>query len=712
MALKFPPYPAYITHNMEDINSTDTKKRIEWLRREIERHNYLYYVLNAPVISDEAYDALMHELVDLETRFPQYITLDSPTQRVGARPSERFASVTHSVPMLSLDDAFSPAEVREFANRIKKALMALNIPANEITFTAEPKMDGLAVEIVYENGILTQASTRGDGYTGEDVTANIKTIKAVPLRLHSPENITLPQRLEARGEVFMHKQAFREYNEERLRNNEPPFANPRNAAAGSLRQLDSRITAKRPLDIFFYGIGGIQPFPQVHTQWEVLQYLKSVGLKINPLIKQVQTIEEAIAYHNHLAQIRNELSYEIDGVAIKVNDLRLQELLGSKARSPRWAIAYKFAAEMAVTRIRDIQLSVGRTGAVTPVAIMEPVRVGGVLVNRATLHNEDEIARKDIRIGDWVYVRRAGDVIPEVVEPVAGRRTGDEKRFSMPETCPICHTPLVKRPGEAVWRCPNSDCQPRLIRSITHFASKGAMNIEGLGPKIVRQLVEAGLIRDIADLYEIKKEDLLSLEGFAEKSAQNLVNAIQNSKKTTFSRLLYGLGIRHVGEGMAQLLAANFHEIDALKHVNAAILMQIKGIGPEVAEAVSNWFQDSNNLLLLKRLIDSGITLASSHAESRTEASANHVQGRRFLFTGSLTGMTREDAKRMVEAKGGLVVNQISRQVDYLVVGEKPGSKLEKAKEMGIAILKEDEFLKLLESRKDSKDAQTDLMTL
>ncbi|MEZ0329322.1 MAG: NAD-dependent DNA ligase LigA [Dissulfuribacterales bacterium] len=679
---------------MTTLESPDIKKRIDWLRREIERHNYLYYVLDAPAITDEAYDAMMHELSRLEAQFPQYISPDSPTQRVGARPSERFAQVSHSIPMLSLDDAFSPAEVRDFGNRIQKAL---SDKSSGITFTVEPKMDGLAVEIVYENGILTKASTRGDGYVGEDVTANIKTIKAVPLRLNSPQDTSVPQRLEARGEVFMHKQAFRKYNEERLRNSEPAFANPRNAAAGSLRQLDSRITAQRPLDIFFYGIGDIQPFPELHTQWEVLQYLKSLGLKVNPLIQQVKTIEEAIEYHKKMTAIRNDLSYEIDGVVIKVNDLSLQKFLGTKARSPRWAIAYKFAAELAVTRIKDIQLSVGRTGAVTPVAIMEPVRVGGVTVNRATLHNEDEIARKDIRIGDWVYVRRAGDVIPEVVEPIKARRTGTEQPFIMPKNCPICHTPLVKREGEAVWRCPNSDCQPRLIRSITHFASKGAMNIDGLGHRIVMQLVEAGLVRDIADLYELKKEDLLSLEGFAEKSSQNLLNAIENSKKNTFSRLLYGLGIRHVGEGMAQLLAANFPDIEALQEANAERLMQIKGIGSEVATAVSSWFRDTENLRLLNRLIGHGITMHKAEALDSSLEQPNPIKGKRFLFTGTLSNMTREDAKRMVEAKGGVVVNQISRQVDYLIVGEKPGSKFDKANEIGITVLNEEEFLNLLQ---------------
>lgn len=679
--------------SMATIEHPDIKQRIEWLRREIDRHNYLYYVLDSPEITDEAYDALMHELIRLEAQFPQYITPDSPTQRVGAKPSERFNQITHSIPMLSLDDAFSPAEVREFANRIYRAL-GNNISG--ITFTAEPKMDGLAVEIVYENGILTQASTRGDGYVGEDVTANVKTIKAVPLRLYPPEDTPVPQRLEARGEVFMHKQAFKKYNEERIRNNEPPFANPRNAAAGSLRQLDPRITAQRPLDIFFYGVGIIQPLPQVHTQWDVLQYLKKLGLKINPLIQQVKTIEEAIEYHRKLAGMRDELPYEIDGVVIKINSLQLQQVLGSKARSPRWAIAYKFAAELAVTRIKDIQLSVGRTGAVTPVAIMEPVRVGGVMVNRATLHNEDEIARKDIRIGDWVYVRRAGDVIPEVVEPIKERRIGTEQPFIMPQNCPICHTPLVKREGEAVWRCPNSDCQPRLIRSITHFASKGAMDIEGLGPRIVMQLVEAGLVRDIADLYELKKEDLLSLEGFAEKSAQNLLTAIEKSKQTTFPRFLYGLGIRHVGEGMAQLLAANFPDIDALQQADAESLMQIKGIGVEVATAISSWFRDHDNLRLLKRLKEHGVTVQKSEVADKASETPSPIKGKHFLFTGTLSSMTREEAKRMVEAQGGVVANQISRQVNYLVVGEKPGSKLNKAKGMGIIILNEEDFLKMI----------------
>jgi len=678
---------------MNLLDKIEIKKRIDWLRREIERHNYLYYVLDAPEITDEAYDALMHELLRLEEQYPEYITPDSPTQRIGAKPSDRFAQVSHSIPMLSLDDAFSPAEVREFANRIQKVV---GRQAHAIDFTAEPKMDGLAVEIVYENGMLTQASTRGDGYTGEDVTANIRTIKAVPLRLNIPENLMPPQRLEARGEVFMHKRAFLEYNAERMRNNEPAFANPRNAAAGSLRQLDPRITAQRPLDIFFYGTGLIQPFPEVQTQWEMLQYLKSLGLKINPLTQRVQTIEDAIKYHNELAQKRRDLPYEIDGVVIKVNSLRLQELLGTKARSPRWAIAYKFAAEQAITRILDIQLSVGRTGAVTPVAIMEPVRVGGVVVNRATLHNEDEIRRKDIRIGDWVYVRRAGDVIPEVIEPIAERRTGAEKAFSMPETCPICHSRLIKRPGDAVWRCPNTDCQPRLIRSITHFASKAAMDIEGLGPRIVTQLVESGLVKAIADLYDLKKEDLLSLEGFAERSAQNLLDAIENSKRTTWSRFLYGLGIRHVGEGMAQLLTRHFPDLEALKGANVERLVEIKGIGPEVAESVYKWFNDPENLRLIKRLLDHGITLQSALKTEQESAEPNLIQGKRLLFTGTLSSMTREDAKRLVEQQGGIVVNQISHQVDYLVVGDKPGSKLQKAKEMGINILKEEDFIKLL----------------
>ncbi len=683
-------------------------KRIEELRKEINYHNYRYYVLDAPVISDEEYDALMRELKRLEEQYPETITPDSPTQRVGAPPAEGFLPVEHSIPMLSLDDAFSEQEVRDFDERIKRQL---NI-TGEIEYTVEPKMDGLAVELVYENGIFTKGSTRGDGYVGEDVTPNLRTIKSIPLRLVE-QQLPIPELLEARGEVFMNKKGFEELNKEREEKGEPLFANPRNAAAGSLRQLDPAITASRPLDIFFYGIGLVKGV-EFKTQWEILNCLKKWGLKINKLIKKVKGIEAAIKYHHEIANIREKLDYQIDGIVIKVNELKLQKLLGQKARSPRWAIAYKFAAEQAVTKIVDILLSVGRTGAVTPVAVMEPVRVGGVIVRRATLHNEDEIRRKDIRIGDWVIIQRAGDVIPEVVKVLKERRNGSEKEFKMPDTCPVCGSKLTKKPGEAVWRCPNPNCFPRLVRSIIHFASKGAMNIEGLGNKVAEQLVTAGLVRKVSDIYKLQLSDLTSLERFAEKSAQNLLEEIEKSKSRPLAKLIYALGIRHVGEVTAQLLAKHFGSLDALSKASEQDLLKIEGIGPEVATSIKKWFSDPKNQQLLKELKELGIKSAQISAKKDKPKEAQQgelftslssvkdiaqklpLEGKSFLFTGTLKSMTRQKAKDIVMELGGRVASSVSKKLDYLVVGEKPGSKLDKAKKLGIKILSEDDFLKMI----------------
>ena len=662
-------------------------ERIKKLREEINYHNYLYYVLDQPVISDEEYDALMHELKELEEKYPETITPDSPTQRVGAPPSEKFATVEHTIPMLSIDDAFSDAEVREFDQRIKRFLgMELD---RDVEYSVEPKMDGLAVELVYENGLFVLGSTRGDGYRGEDVTANLRTIRSIPLRLIE-RKVKAPARLEARGEVFMNKDDFEKLNEERKKSGEPPFANPRNAAAGSLRQLDPNVTASRPLDIFFYGIGVVEGHI-FSTQWEILHTLKAWGLKVNPKIEKVKNIDGAIRYHQRMANIRPQLPYEIDGVVIKVNSLELQERLGTKARSPRWALAYKFEAAQAITRIVDIVLSVGRTGAVTPVAVMEPVRVGGVTVSRATLHNEDEIRKKDIRIGDWVIVRRAGDVIPEVVKPLKERRKGTEKKFVMPKTCPVCGSRLVRKPGEAVWRCPNPDCFPRLVRQITHFASKNAMDIDGLGEKVAEQLVSAGLVRNIADIYDLRLSDLLSLERFAEKSAQNLLDAIEASKKTTLSRFIYALGIRHVGEVTAQLLANHFRSVEKLAKATEKDLEAIEGIGPEVATSIVSWFRDKKNMELLRRLLNAGIEFTDLKEEKKERP----LEGKTFLFTGALSSMTRSEAGDRVKSLGGKVASAVSRKVDYVVVGENPGSKYQKAKELGLKIIDENEFLKL-----------------
>ena len=664
--------------------SSEILKRIEQLREEINYHNYLYYVLDQPVITDADYDALMRELKEIEDKYPETVTPDSPTQRIGAPPSEKFASVSHSIPMLSLDDAFSQEEVLEFDQRAKRLLQT----DEEIEYTVEPKMDGLAVELVYENGMFVLGSTRGDGYTGEDVTANLRTIRSLPLRLIE-RHLSPPGRLEVRGEVFINKDAFKRLNKKRMEDGEPPFANPRNAAAGSLRQLDPNITAGRPLNIFCYGIG-IAEGCSFGTQWEVLSSLRKWGLRVNPMAEKQKGIHGAIHYHRRMNRKRKDLDYEIDGIVIKVNDLDFQKRLGAKAKSPRWALAYKFEAAQAVTRIIEIQLSVGRTGAVTPIALMEPVKVGGVMVSRATLHNEDEIRRKDVRIGDWVIVRRAGDVIPEVVRPLPERRTGKEQVFVMPQTCPVCGSNLRRKPGEAVWRCPNPECFPRLVKQLTHFASKGAMDIEGLGPKVAEQLISAGLVRSISDLYSINLSDLLSLDRFAEKSAENLLSAIETSKETSFARFFYALGIRHVGDVTAQLLADHFGSMEALKDASEEELMAVEGIGPEVAFSIRSWFDDNKNLRLTESLLDAGIRFTDLR-----EARTSPLKDRTFVFTGGLSSLTREQAKNIVRDLGGQVASAVGRKTDYVVAGGNPGSKLRKALELGIPVLSEEEFLAL-----------------
>ncbi len=666
-------------------------ERVKKLREEIEYHNYRYYVLDSPVISDAEYDALMRELKELEAKYPELITPDSPTQRVGYPPAKEFRQVEHAEPMLSLDDAFSEEEVREFDKRVKRLL---GLPEDaKIEYTVEPKMDGLAVELVYENGVFTVGSTRGDGYVGEDVTNNLKTIKSIPLRLRplTDDAPPVPKRLDARGEVYMEKEKFKQLNEERLRRGEPPFANPRNAAAGSLRQLDPNVTAQRPLDIFFYGVGKVEGY-EFKTQWEILTTLPKWGLKTNPHCRLVKGIEEAISYHHEMEKKREELPYEIDGIVIKVNDLSLWEKLGTKARSPRYALAYKFEPTQVTTQVLDIVLQVGRTGAVTPVAVLKPVKVGGVIVSRATLHNEDEIRRKDIRIGDWVLVQRAGDVIPEVVMSIKERRTGKEKPFVMPKTCPVCGSPLVRKPGEAVWRCPNKNCYAQLVRHLQHFASRNAMDIEGLGEQVAKALVDAGLVRDVGDLYYLTVEDLLQLPGFALKKAKNLYEAIQRSKKTTLARFLYALGIRHVGEVVAQILAEHFKSLDKLMNASMADLMAIPGIGPEVARSVVEFFRNERNRKTIEKLLKAGIEFE----DVKEEAKEKPLKGLTFVFTGALKSMTRDEAKKKVMALGGRVASDVSRNVDYVVVGEKPGSKFQRAQRLGLKIINEDEFLKMI----------------
>ena len=659
----------------------EARRRIEELRELIRYHNYRYYVLDSPEISDAEYDRLFRELQELEEKFPEFVTPDSPTQRVGAQPAEEFGTVPHTIPMLSLDNAMDEEEVREFDERVKRFLGT----DEDIEYVAEPKLDGLGVELVYERGRLVVGSTRGDGFVGEDVTQNLRTIRAVPLVLLGDP----PERLEVRGEVIMHIEDFRELNRRRAEEGEPPFANPRNAAAGSVRQLDPRITASRPLDIFFYGVGQVVG-REFSTHWEVLQALRSWGLRTNPLNRLCRNVDEAVDYYRELLKIREELPYEADGIVIKVNRLDLQRRLGEKARSPRWAIAYKFPPRQATTVIKDIVVQVGRTGVLTPVAIMEPVHVGGVEVKRATLHNQDEIDKKDIRIGDTVIVQRAGDVIPEVVAVVKERRTGKERPFRMPERCPVCGAKVVRLPDEAAHRCTNSACPAQVKERIRYFASKNAMDIEGLGVKLVAQLVDRGLVKDVGDLYFLTKEQLASLDRMAEKSAENLLEALERSKEREPARVLCALGIRHVGEHVARVLMDHFGSIDRLAEASADELESVPGIGPEVAGSVVDFFSHEENMRVLEKLKRAGLKF-----EVEKEA-ARPLSGKKFVFTGTLSSMTRSEAEELIRKLGGEASSSVSRRTDYVVVGENPGSKLERARQLGVKTITEEEFLRMV----------------
>ncbi len=665
-------------------------REVKELREKIRYHNHLYYVLNAPEISDAEYDRLFKRLLELEKRYPELVTPDSPTQRVGAEPQKGFRQIRHRQPMLSLDDCFDEGELRDFDARIKRLLGDVQ----HIEYTVEPKIDGLAVELVYEKGSLRVASTRGDGYVGEDVTPNIKTILSVPLTLRQKKRgIPVPELLEVRGEVYMEKEAFKKLNKEREEKGLPLFANPRNAAAGSIRQLDPRITARRPLNIFCYGIGEISDLYGIKSQYELMLQLQEWGLRVNrPYIRLCSSVEEVIDYCVYLEEIRDGFPYEIDGAVIKVNSLELQARLGTKARSPRWAVAYKFSPVQETTKILDIDVQVGRTGVLTPVACLEPVEVGGVVVKRATLHNQEEIEKKDIRIGDTVVVQRAGDVIPEVVMPIRSKRTGDERIFKMPERCPVCGTKVIQKEGEVAVRCPNRNCPAQIRAALRHFVSKGAMDIDGIGEKIIDQMIEKGLVKEEPDLYYLSLEELKSLDGIQDKSAANIINAIERSKKTTLAKFIYALGIRHVGEHTAQLLAEYFGSLDKLMKADMDELSSIKGIGEETAKSVKSFFEDEKNLKNIERLLNSGITFEEIRPDR-----GSPVMGKTFVFTGALRSMKRGEAKELITSKGGKVASQVSRNVDYVVVGEEPGSKLDRARELGLRILDEEEFLKMLE---------------
>ncbi len=661
-------------------------RRVEALRKALHRHNYRYYVLDDPEVSDAEYDRLMQELKELEETHPEVASPDSPTTRVGAPPLDKFDTVSHSIPMLSLDNGFKDQDILDFDGRVKRNLKT----RSDIQYTAEPKMDGVAVELIYEDGRLTTASTRGDGLVGELITANVKTIRSVPLIMQNNNLNDFPARLEIRGEVFIGHDAFKQLNRERVDQELPPFANPRNAAAGSLRQLDSKITATRPLEIFFYGVGMVTGF-ESDSHWDILEALQAWGFRINPLIRAKISIRDTLEYFLELNQMRHQLPYDIDGLVIKVDSIPLQQQLGATTRSPRWAIAYKFQAIRETTVIENIEVQVGRMGTLTPVAHLKPVNVGGVTVSRATLHNEDEIQKKDIRIGDTVLVQRAGDVIPEVVKVILSNRTGDEKKFVMPQSCPICNTSAVRIEGEAATRCINAACPAQVKERIKHFASKGAFDIDGLGDKLVDQLVEKGLVSSFADLFQLEAETLAALDRMGAKSAENLVQAVESSKDIRFARFLYALGIRHVGEHVAALLAGHFGDLAQLMNCPEDELTAIEGIGPVVAKSISTFFTQEDNIASIKRILNSGIRIKFQTAEKATT-----LAGKVFVLTGTLAGMTRRDAREKIEALGGKVSGSVSRNTDFVVAGESPGSKLTKAQDLGVEVLDEAALLEML----------------
>ncbi len=663
-------------------------ERIRKLRDEIELHNYRYYVLDAPTIPDAEFDRLFRELQALERAHPELVTPDSPTQRVGGMPASGFAQVRHRVPMLSLNNAFDDADVAVFDRRVSEAL-----GIEDVEYAAEPKFDGLAISLVYEHGVLMQAATRGDGYTGEDVTANVRTIHAVPLRLSIDKP---PAVLEVRGEVLMLKRDFEQLNAEQREKGEKAFANPRNAAAGSLRQLDPRITASRKLTFFAYALGAVEGMALPPRHSELLALLERLHFPVTRERQVVRGVKGLLHFYREIGALRDRLPFEIDGVVYKVNDLAAQARLGFVARAPRWAIAHKFPAQEEMTQVLDIDVQVGRTGALTPVARLKPVMVGGVTVTNATLHNEDEIRRKDVRIGDYVIVRRAGDVIPEVVSVVKHKRPPHARAFVMPSRCPVCGSHVVRPEGEAVARCSGGlYCPAQRKQAILHFASRRAMDIEGLGDKLVDQLVDKGLVKNPADLYRLRADALAKLERMGEKSAHNVLEAIQRSKQTELARFIYALGIRNVGEATARDLAHHFGSLDALMAADLAQLMEVPEVGPVVAESIRDFFAEPHNRSVIDQLRRAGIQW--KEGVPKVARAVPGVAGKRFVLTGTLPHLSREEAKARIEAAGGKVSGSVSKQTDYVVVGVDPGSKLARAEALGIPLLDEDGLLALLQ---------------
>ncbi len=685
-------------------------EKIQELREQINHHNYLYYVLDNPEISDAEYDRLFDELSLLEEKYPELITSDSPTQRVGATPSEEFKTVSHGLPMLSLNKASSEAEFLDFHRRVlelsqvrKKeirdpgshglSMISLNEATSEkeIRYTVEPKFDGLAVELVYEKGILTLGATRGDGLVGEDITLNLRTIKSIPLRLMGK---AIPDLIEIRGEVIINKDDFDRLNEDRGKNGEHLFANPRNAAAGSLRQLDPKVTSARPLNMFAYGTGRVEG-KNLTNHWDSIHYLKGLGFRISQYVELCESPDQVKRYYEKILNLRDDLPYEIDGIVIKVNEFALQERMGELSRSPRWAVAWKFPAQQENTRIEDIIISVGRTGALTPVAILEPVRVGGVQVSRATLHNEDEVRKKDVRIGDTVVIQRAGDVIPEVVKVVESKRTGKEKGFTMPDQCPVCGSRVERPEGESVHRCTGIACPAQIKENLAHFVSKPGMDMDGIGFKFLDRMVDKKIIQDQADLYFLKKEDLMKMDRMGDKLAENMLNAIAKSRDPGLNNLIYALGIRNVGYHLAGVLAKNFKSIDNLARQTVEDLARVHEIGPIVAQSIYTFFHNPKNLKVLEKLEKGGVRFPVEEAVTKELP----FSGKTFVLTGGLDSFSRDRARKIIEDMGGRVASSVSKKTDFVIVGKDPGSKYDTALKLGIKTLDENEFKKMRRSR-------------
>jgi DNA ligase (NAD+) len=666
------------------------------LKEKLIEHNYRYHVLDDPIISDAEYDKIMQRLIYIEDKYKELATPDSPTKRVGSSPLKTFTTAKHSYPMLGLDNAFSDQDVLDFHDRIKK-----NLNQSNIRYTVEPKLDGVAVELVYENSLLTTAITRGDGTFGEVVTENIRTIGSVPLNLVGGGNTDVPDFLEVRGEVIINRKDFDALNKQRLENDENLFANPRNAAAGSLRQLDSKVTAKRPLDIFIYGAGDMKGL-NVKSQNELYNQFKEFGFKINPHIKSNVTIQEGLAWYKELKILREGLPYEIDGMVIKVDDIEAQKNLGQKSRSPKWAIAYKFPAMEEVTKVKDIIIQVGRTGTLTPVAVLEPVNVGGVIVKRASLHNSDEINRMDIRIGDTVLIIRAGDVIPKVIKRIGQREKNSSLPFKMPGFCPVCNSVIKKIKGEVAYKCINAACPAQIKERLKHFVSRDGFDIEGIGDKLSGQLVEQKLVNSVADLFYLKEEDLLKLERMGEKSASNIIKAIENSKKISFKRLLYALGINYTGETAANLLAGKYENFDQLTRASKEEIEDIDGIGPITATSVYEFFKSKGNSSIIERILKAGVNLfndrySKDHINDSIALANNEFYNKTIVLTGSLETMTRKEAKEKLIALGAKVTSSVSSRTDFVIVGKDAGSKFVKAKTLKVTLIEEKVFKQMLE---------------